>query len=125
MAILEDLGLEVKIVVNNSPLQEYEDENGGPTNDGFGDEIRKCRHYVKVNGDDEFGVQIRVTPNNEYIDGKNKGLKFDIDLDGQEGLVRSSTTTKDSQFLVQGRKEKDGHTSTLRKFRFITVSTGM
>lgn len=125
MAILEDLGLEVKIVVNDSPLQEYEDKKGNPTDDGFGDEIRKCRRYVEVNGDDEFGVQIRITPKNEYIDGKKKGLKFDIDLDGQERLVRSATTTMDYQFLVQGRKEQDGQTSTLRKFRFTTVSTGM
>lgn len=125
MAILEDLGLEVKIVVNDSPLQEYEDKMGDPTDDGFGDEIRKCRRYVEVNGDDEFGVQIRVTPNNEYLDGKKKQISFSIDLDGQESLESVLVMTKDYPFLVPGRNEYDGRIHTLRKFRFTTVSTGL
>ncbi|KAK7724222.1 hypothetical protein SLS64_000556 [Diaporthe eres] len=35
MAILEDLGLEVNIVVNDSPLQEYEDKGADLSDDGF------------------------------------------------------------------------------------------
>ncbi|KAI3394306.1 hypothetical protein diail_2953, partial [Diaporthe ilicicola] len=58
VAILEDLGLEVKVLVNKSPLKEYEEKGEGSTNDGFGDEIRKCRHYVEVVEDAEFAIQM-------------------------------------------------------------------
>ncbi|KAH8778737.1 hypothetical protein F5883DRAFT_613592 [Diaporthe sp. PMI_573] len=124
MAILEDLGLEIKIVVDNSPLQEYEGKEVDAPGDGFSDDIRKCRRYVKVNVDTEFGVQICTTPNNEYLDdNKKKRLIVSIDLDGQKDLQVTLVGSLKRSDLVEGKSEHNGQTSVLRKFRFKTVST--
>lgn len=80
MAILEDLGLEIEILVDSSPLQEYRDEEEEPTDDDFGDEIRKCQCYVEVVEDAEFGVQCRVMPANNYLNNENEQIVFKIDL---------------------------------------------
>lgn len=119
MAIIEDLGLEVEILVDSSPSQEYKDEEEDPTDDDFGDEIRKCRRYVEVVEDAEFGVQVRGTPVN-YLN-ENERLCFIVDLDGQEGDHHLKSGTEK---LIEGKYEHDGQTLVLRKFRFTTVATG-
>lgn len=123
MAILEDLGLEVKIIVNDSPLQEYEDKEVGPTDDGFGDETRKCRRYVEVVEDAEFSAQFRVT-SAHHLNNSDERFRFALDLDGQEDLAGVLLRSGNNQFLVKGKKEYHGQTSVLRKFRFTTVATG-
>jgi len=126
IAIVEDLGLEIKIVVDNSPLQEYEDKEVDAPDDGFSDDIRKFRRYVEVNVDTEFGVQICTTPNNEYLDdNKKKRLIVSIDLDGQKDLQVTLVGSLKRSDLVEGKSEHNGQTSVLRKFRFKTVSTGI
>lgn len=124
MAILEDLGLEVKVLVNNSPLQEYEDNDTESTDDGFGDEIRKCRRYVEVVGDTEFGVQFRVTPNSNYLNSNRQRLRFEIDLDDHEELRGFLLRSKGEPVLIEGQVDYDGQTYAMRKFRFATMSTG-
>lgn len=125
MAILEDLGLEVKILVNNSPLQEYEDKDAGPTDDKFGNEIRKCRRYVEVIENAEFAVQLHVTPANNYLNNESERIGFFIDLDGHEWLANRLLNSDDKQGLVDGKVEYEGQTSvSRRKFRFSNVTTG-
>ncbi|KAJ0124949.1 hypothetical protein J7T55_006292 [Diaporthe amygdali] len=123
MAILEDLGLEVKVLVNNSPLQEYEDNDTESTDDGFGDEIRKCRRYVEVVGDTEFGVQFRVTPNSNYLNSNRQRFRFEIDLDDHEELRGFLLRSKGEPVLIEGQVDYDGQTYAMRKFRFATMST--
>lgn len=122
MAIIEDLGLEVEILVDDLPLREYKDEEEDPTDDTFGDETRKCRRYVEVVEDAEFAVQVCVTPANDYLN-ENEHLLFIVDLDGQEDLgdCQLKSTTEN---LIEGKYEHDGQTLVLRKFRFTTVATG-
>lgn len=124
MAILEDLGLEVKILVNNSPLKEYEDKEAGPTDDGFGEEIRKCRRYVEVVEDAEFAVQLHVTPANNYLNDANKRISFVLDLDGQENFEEALLNRKRTQHLVEGKDEANGEKTVRRNFRFTAVATG-
>lgn len=125
MAILEDLGLEVKIIVNGAPLQEYEDKEADLSDDGFGGKTRKCRRYVEVDGDTEFGVQLHVTPNNNYLDGnKQKRLRFCLDLDGQEELEARLMNLACNPVLLDGKDEYNGWTLVSRRFRFTTISTG-
>lgn len=124
MAILEDLGLEVKILVNNTSLQEYEDKDAGSTDDGFGDEVRKCGSYVEVVENAEFAVQLHVTPVDNYLDNMKKRFLFVLDLDGQEGFETRLLDWKEKKCLVEGKDEYDGQTSLLRKFRFTPVATG-
>lgn len=125
MAILEDLGLEVKILVNNSPLQEYEDKDAGATDDKFGNEIRKCRQYVEVIENAEFAVQLRVTPANNYLNNESERIAFFIDLDGHRQLGSRLLNSDQKQVLVDGKVEYEGQTSvSRRKFRFSTVKTG-
>lgn len=121
MAILEDLGLEVKIIANNSPLQEYEDKEVDPTDDGFGDEIRKCRRYVEVFEDAEFSAQFRVT---SALKNADERFRFALDLDGQEDLEDQFLGSDSEHYLVKGKDEYHGQTLVLRKFRFSTVATG-
>ncbi|KAG8164104.1 hypothetical protein KVR01_006022 [Diaporthe batatas] len=122
MAIIEDLGLEVKIVVNDSPLQEYEDKEQEPTNDGFGDEIRKYRSYVEVMDNAEFAVLLRATSNNEYLSATKAGFMFAIDLDGQNRIENLWLHSEHLTSLVKGKYENDGQETTLRRFRFTAVS---
>lgn len=124
MAILEDLGLEVKILVNESPLPEYEDKEADPTDDGFGDEIRKCRCYVEVVDNAEFVVQLHVTPANNYLNNTKKRFRFALDLDDQEEFEDRLMDSTEQVILIDGKDEYDGQKSTLRKFRFTAVSTG-
>lgn len=123
MAILEDLGLEVKILVNNSPLKEYEDKEAGPTDDGFGEEIRKCRRYVEVVEDAEFAVQLHVTPANNYLNDANKRIFFALDLDGEEEFEDRILAEDDRESLVEGKGEIGDEGTVVRKFRFTTVTT--
>lgn len=125
MTILEDLGLEVNIIVNDSPLQEYEDKGADLSDDGFGDETCKCRCYVEVDGDTEFGVQLHVTPNNSYLDGnKQKRLRFCLDLDGQEEVEARLMDLARTPVLLDGQDKLKGETYVSRRFRFTTISTG-
>lgn len=127
MAILEDLGLEVNIVVNDSPLQEYEDKGADLSDDGFGDGTCKCRCYVEVDGDTEFGVQLHVTPNNNFLDGnKQKRLRFCLDLDGQEEIEARLMNLARTPVLLDGQDELEwnGETCLSRRFRFTTIPTG-
>lgn len=123
MAILEELGLEVKIIVDGSPLREYEDKEQNPANDGFGDEIPKCRRYVEVTGETEFGVQLDATSNEKYF-CPTKALKFAIDLDGKDEIQNRVLKSQHLTSLVEGKEEHDGQEFTLRRFRFTNVSTG-
>ncbi|KAG6360096.1 hypothetical protein INS49_011152 [Diaporthe citri] len=124
MAILEDVGLEVNIIVNGSPLKEYEDKGADLSDDGFGDETRKCRRYVEVDGDTDFGVQLHVTSNNKYLDGnKKKRLRFCLDLDGQEELEARLMNFARTPVLLDGKDEWNGQTYISRRFRFTTIST--
>lgn len=124
MAIFEDLGLEVKILVNNKSLREYEDNNADSTDDGFGDEIRKCRRYVEVVENSEFAVQLHVTPVNKYLDNMKKAFYFALDLDGQEEFEGHLLDQEQKKYLVKGKYECDGRESTMRKFRFTAMSIG-
>lgn len=124
MAILDDLGLEVKIIVNDTPLQEYEDKEVDPADDGFGDGVRKCRCYVEAVDNAEFSVQLHVTPANHYLDNTKNRLRFDLDLDGQTNIENRLVSLTEPLFLIEGIDENDGQNFSLRKFRFTAVSTG-
>lgn len=124
MAILEDLGLEVKILVNNIPLREYEDKNADPTYDEFGNEIRKCRRYVEVVENAEYAVQLHVTSVDKYLDNTEKGFYFVLDLDGQEHFENQILDQECRSYLVEGKSECDGRESTIRKFCFTAMSIG-
>lgn len=116
MAILEDLGLRVKIIVIDSPLQEYEDKGEAPTDDGFGDEICKCQRHVEVVENDEFAVQLDIIKAKNHPNKEKIEFKFALDLDGQEEFEHRLLQSDDPVFLIRGKDGHDGQKLTLRKF---------
>lgn len=103
IAILEDLGLEVNIIVNDSPLQGYEDKEADPTDDSFGNDICKCRRYVDVNGDTESIVQKCVTSNSKYVDTEKERLQIYLGLDAQDKLATTLMDSECNPTLLDGR----------------------
>lgn len=126
MAILEDLGLEIKVLVDESPLKEYEDdEEVGPEDCSFGDKTRKCRRYVEIVEDAHFDIQVHVLPTiscfDSRLDSLKQRLKFAIDLDGHDTRPQSWLLRPSHSMVIKGTHEYDGRTMRLRKFKFATV----
>lgn len=54
MVRLEDIGLEVKFLVNGSPAVEYSEEEPGAISDGFDRAIPRSHEYIESIDDAEF-----------------------------------------------------------------------
>ncbi|KUI73783.1 hypothetical protein VM1G_09341 [Cytospora mali] len=126
MAIIEELGIEAKILVDGSAATEYTpDEEPEIEGDNFGPSTRVCCRYVEAIDNAHFALHAGIasvnSPGNKWLEESwENGFSFGISIDG--GKTVSSQIVQQYQYdTLQG--VIDGQTGTIRKFRFASVST--
>ena len=101
MAILNNCpGLEVKVVSNDRPLNEFVDNES----DGLCNTVTK---YVEVEADGAFGIHLQFT--DEYT--CRFGIRVEVRLDGQKVgacLYRASQLKKTAGHTLAGKRSKIG-----------------
>lgn len=129
MAIIEDLGLEVKVLVDGSATAEYKDEE--PDVDLVDDapsQITTARHhYVESIDNAEFAIHVGLisgqhTGQEWMARSRDHGLAFSVALDGGPNIASRAVYRHCTSRLLQGIQNPANQT--LSKFRFAPVSTG-
>ncbi|KAL2290132.1 hypothetical protein FJTKL_00623 [Diaporthe vaccinii] len=126
MAIIEKLGLEVKVKVNGSPAAEYPDEERDVDDDAGGRITNACHHYVESIDNAEFTIHFGLTPGFKTGHGwisrsRNHGLLFSVAFDGGHTVAKTVVHQRHNPQLLQGVYDRE--TRTLRKFLFTPVTT--
>lgn len=126
MAIIEELGLEVKIIVEGEPAKEYMDTEPSLEGIKLGSDTRTSHCYIESREDIEFSIQIQVLPRvssaTHWIKPKTHCLCFYPSFDGGpylDGLIVSQAGRTHTDCGIESEAK-----GTLRKFRFSSVSTG-
>ncbi|POS76811.1 hypothetical protein DHEL01_v204782 [Diaporthe helianthi] len=126
MAIIEELGLEVKVQVDGSTAAEYEDREPNKDDRVRSQTTKVCHRYVEAVDNAEFSIDVGVIPGyntgREWIGmSQDHGLSFSVALDGRNFAAASIHHERQISKLVKGIY--DHESQTLRKFRFAPVST--
>jgi hypothetical protein len=116
MAVLNSVpGLEVKIVVNGEPLQEYVDNE---------DELapNTVLKYVEATSGAEFTVQYTITSEFTY----NHDMSLRVYVDGVRAVSNVRRSTKDVRgtCVFEERRSGGGEDLFLRKFAFSELTIG-
>lgn len=128
MAVIDELGIEVKVIVNGTEATEYiPDEEPDFDGDNFDPSTKTCCRYVESIDNAEFAVRAAVMserdkPGNKWLDdSKTNGFAFSLSFDGGK---KAAGFLVDQNHRVSIRDSTyDAATSTKRNFRFASVST--
>ncbi|KAL1855796.1 hypothetical protein Daus18300_010971 [Diaporthe australafricana] len=124
MAIIEELGLEVKVKVNGSTAAEYPDEEPDADDNSQG----TCSRYVESVDNAAFFVQAGVLPGPKgpktsqewFSRSQNHALSFTVAIDGGHAVEAVLVDQNSGPRRLEGiRNTAD---KTMRKFRFAPVS---
>lgn len=129
MAVIDELGVEVKVIVNGTEATEYiPDEEPDFDGDNFDPSTKTCCRYVESIDNADFAIRAAVTsgrnkPANKWLDdSKTNSLSFSLSFDG--GDKAAGWLINQNRRFVIGDSTSDAATSTKRNFRFASVSTG-
>lgn len=127
MAIIAELGLEVKFKVNGSTAAEYPDEEPDVDDDAHRQTANICHHYVESVDNAEFAINVGLIPGTntgqEWVSrSQNHGLSFTVALDGGHNLEAVVIYQRCNTALLEGVHDQGAQT--LRKFLFTPVTTG-
>ncbi|KAI9155794.1 hypothetical protein HJFPF1_08383 [Paramyrothecium foliicola] len=125
MAIIDELGIKVTVVVDDASLVEYEDPEPEETDDS---QTMHSHKYVASQDKKEFSVDIVSTENLKWAKRKvNFGLGFQVFIDGRE-IDRLLAIPEDLEngsfnYRIEGLVEqnRDNGSTTLRKCRFSSI----
>ena len=128
MAVIDELGIKVTVVVDDASLVEYEDPEPEKTDDS---QIMHSHKYVASQDNKEFSVNIVSTENLKWAKQKvNFGLGFQVFIDGRE-IDRLLAIPEDLEngsfnYRIEGLVEQnhDNGSTTLRKCRFSSIVLG-
>lgn len=128
MAVIDELGVEVKVIVNGTEATEYiPDEEPDFDDDNFDPSTKTCCRYVESIDNADFAIRAAVTsgrnkPANKWLDdSKTNGLSFSLSFDGGD-KVAGLLINQNRRFVI-GDSTSDAATCTKRNFRFASVST--
>jgi hypothetical protein len=127
MAIIEELGLNVKVQVNGSAAAEYPDEEPDVEDANCSETTKACHRYVESVDNTEFAIHVGLIPGSntaqEWI-GRSPyhRLAFSAAFDGGRNVISTTVSQLHTSDLFEGIHNRE--TQTLRKFRFAPVSTG-
>lgn len=126
MAIIDNLGLEVKVLVSGTPAAEYQGGDFSETDDDFGAGTAKCHRYIESVDDAEFAIELSAKRAISWLEkSSNRALYFCIDVDGLQGIVRSYIDKmKDPKRVVMGVVNRETKPFTKRNFHFSPVHIG-
>lgn len=127
MAVIDELGLEAKVVVNGATAPEYDDPEPGSLGDKYSGNTVKCFRYVESTDDAEFEIAFQA---HAYNWPKTAGfaLFFHLQVDGKSvgsRLLKEKDGLR--QQWINGRVIQDtaSHTGfSLQRTRFSKVLTG-
>lgn len=127
MAIIEELGLRVKILINGEATKEWIDEEPDLEGIVFGPETKVSRCYIETREDVEFSIEMKIlagkNPAARWVKhGKTHMLDFAPRLDGGPSLQSTSVDRSGRKFIDEGVIDLDE--GTIQKFRFAAVSSG-
>lgn len=127
MAIIEELGLEVKVKVNGLALAEYPDEEHVDSNHAGTQTPNACHHYVESIDHAEFAIHVGLIAGTntaqEWISySPNNTIDFSVAFDGSHYTAGKCVTRHSRPKLLDGVYNEAN--ATLRKFRFAPVSIG-
>jgi hypothetical protein len=128
MAIIDELGIKVTVVVDDASLVEYEDPEPEKTDDS---QTMHSHKYVASQDNKEFSVSIVSTENLKWAKQKvDFGLGFQVFIDGRE-IDRLLAIPEDLEngsfnYRIEGLVEqnRDDDSTTLRKCRFSPILLG-
>lgn len=128
MAIIDELGLEVKILVDGREASEYHpDETTEFDGDGYVPSTKKCYRYVESKDEAHFAIQAGVLPDDKPAhkwlqSSKSAGLQVNLSIDGE--YIPGFPLMSDQRKMATCKGVSDRDNGLLRKFRFASVSTG-
>jgi hypothetical protein len=130
MAVLENLGLAVSVVIGGTAAQEYDDPQAVLEHEGEKIDptvTAVCNKYIMAEDETEYLVRLEVLPQNTWVGlNKENTILFQVHIDGK----RRRGTPFRSKYLKNGygKKDLDGiktHDSngwSMRKFSFGTIT---
>lgn len=127
MAIIKELGLEVKVNIDGSSAAEYPDQepdvDHGPTSQA----TKACHHYVESIDNAEFAIHAGLIPGSntgrDWIGrSQDHRLHFSVALDGGHDVAAVCLSQHHNTVRLVGVHNRMDQT--LRKFLFSPVTTG-
>lgn len=127
MAIIKELGLQVKVKVNGTASAEYLDEEPDDNYDSGSQNTKTCHYYVESVDNAEFAIHVGLiagtNTGQEWIGrSQNHALRFSVAFDGGREVARTWITQRSGPRELKGIYGPTN--TTLRKFCFAPVSTG-
>ncbi|ROW12876.1 hypothetical protein VPNG_04664 [Cytospora leucostoma] len=127
MAIIDNLGLEVKILVNGSAATEYvPDKEDQADGHNFGPSTKICCRYIQSIDDAHFAISAGLTWKHKVAEqwikeSQNNCCGFDFSVDGRRIDVLLISKRHEGAIILEGFHDR--RSNTLREFRFASVST--
>ncbi|KAK7748029.1 hypothetical protein SLS53_001281 [Cytospora paraplurivora] len=128
MAIIDDLGLEVKILVNGSVATEYvPNEETQADGDKYGPSTKICCRYIESINDAHFAIHGGLTSKHKVAgqwirNSQNSACSFTFFVDGRKidsALIHNIHNRHRNAAILEGVREANK----LRRLRFASVST--
>ncbi|ROW12888.1 hypothetical protein VPNG_04663 [Cytospora leucostoma] len=123
MAIIENLGIEVKVLMEGIQAAEYQGGDFSETNDDFGAGTAKCHRYIESVDNAEFAIEVSATKNNPWLKTAQvkNCLNYYIDVDDHEEVEAVCLWKARMDEVLKGVREYRSNVPGLRKFRFTPV----
>lgn len=126
MAIIEELGIQVRVMRGDTPCPEYEDteEDGDRDLNDLPADTPLCRRFIESRADVEFGIEVSALPGgpaSKWLDTKKSLILFYLSFDG--GLDNSCPCISNSKRSRTTWGVPNFRDQTQRKFRFASIST--
>lgn len=126
MAIIEELGLQVRILCDGAPCPEYEDpeQDGNADLDDLPVDTPSCHRFVESREDVEFGIEVTVLANgpaSTWLKTKDNVICFYASFDGGSGVANCALIRGVQTSTIRGIS--NSHGTEMRPFRFASIST--
>lgn len=125
MAIIDELGLEVKVLIRGRPCLEYEDDSLFRNFDDIDQHTLACYRWVESQQDEVFAMYFRVLPGgpaSTWLQEEDNGVAFSTSFDGSNAVENYIAYRDSPSGTQQGivRWQDD----LIQPFRFAAISTG-
>jgi hypothetical protein len=130
MAVIENLGLAVSVVIDGTAAQEYDDPQAVLEHEGEKIDptvTAVCNKYIMAEDETEYLVRLEVLPQNTWVGlNKKNTVVFQVHIDGKwrrgasfrSKILKNGYREKD----LDGTKTYDSNGWSMRKFSFGTIT---
>lgn len=119
MVSLDELGLQVKVFVNNSPATEYPDEEPGAVSDRFEDAIPRSHKWIQCMDGAQFAIQVEAKPDavdNWLSKGARDAFCFHIAIDGKQSVAKGTIKRHRLSDMITGARGLQQQTDDHQEF---------